>query len=72
MKFANARVYVFSDAPAHTPAECPYGFDVELELKRLSEAGAQVLLIDCGGTGQAFDGDAFTRAGKDLLGRHKW
>lgn len=72
MKFTNAKVVVFSDAAAHSPSECPSGFDVESEIKRLLDLGVGVTFVECGAEKQMFDAAAFYRAERVLMRTHFW
>lgn len=47
-KEGRVRIFVFADAPAHAPTECPKGYDFNEEVSQLVSAGADLRFIACG------------------------
>lgn len=44
---ANANITIFTDAPAHLPAECPHAYDYRADIQKLLQAGHTITLVKC-------------------------
>ncbi|HVV45946.1 MAG TPA: S8 family serine peptidase [Bryobacteraceae bacterium] len=72
LRFANARIVVFTDAPPHAPAECPHGYDFQADLSRILQTGASVELIDCSSDEQTFTSPTLPGITVASLANHSW
>ncbi len=65
-------IVVFADAGAHTPKDCPNGYDFQEEIKRLVKAGSDIVLISCGIEPERLAWDMLDQVKAYELGGHSW
>lgn len=72
LRFENARIVVFTDAPPHAVEECPHRYDFEADLARIVQTGASVELIDCSPDEKTFATRTFPGVRMASFSSHSW
>jgi hypothetical protein len=72
MGLSKVRVAVFTDAPPHSPEECPCGYDFFKEIKKMKVHGTKIEIIGCKGNTKNFGDGFFDDLPTTTLSEHVW